>query len=81
MNVTLTPQLERLINQKVEAGLYQSSEEVIAKALELLDEYDKKLADLREGIRIGIEQADRGQLTPASEVFERLERRNAQRTK
>ena len=80
MNVPLTPQFEELIKQKVEAGLYDSPEDLIAKALELLDEYDRKLADLREGIRVGIEQAENGQLTPASEVFERLERRNARRT-
>jgi len=28
MNVSLTPELERLVNEKVESGLYQTASEV-----------------------------------------------------
>jgi antitoxin ParD1/3/4 len=36
MNVSLTPELEELINQKVSSGLYHSASEVIREALRLL---------------------------------------------
>lgn len=65
MNVSLTPQLEQLIKQKVETGMYHSSSEVIREALRLLDERDRfremKLADLRREIQAGL---DSGPATP-----------------
>ena len=36
MNVSLTPELERLVNEKVESGLYQTASEVVREALRLL---------------------------------------------
>ena len=30
MNVSLTPELERLVNEKVDSGLYQTASEVVA---------------------------------------------------
>ena len=40
MNVSLTPELERLVNEKVESGLYQTASEVVREALRLLKERD-----------------------------------------
>lgn len=66
MNVSLTPQLERLIQQKVESGMYHSASEVIRDALRLLDERDKthqaKLDALRDEIRKGIDSGSAGEL-------------------
>jgi antitoxin ParD1/3/4 len=68
MNVSLTSELEQLIHKKVESGLYLSASEVVREALRLLDERDKvqtmKIDQLRREIRIGIEQADRGEVGP-----------------
>jgi antitoxin ParD1/3/4 len=80
MNVKIPPRFEELVKQKIDSGLYQSHEELIEKALTLLDEYDRKLADLREGIQIAVEEADNGELEPASEVFDRILKRNAGRS-
>ena len=33
MNVSLTPELERLVNEKVESGLYQTAEYTLATAV------------------------------------------------
>lgn len=67
-NVSLTPQLEQLLEDKVKSGMYASSSEVIREALRLLDERDhyraQKLAALRREVAIGIEQADRGEVAP-----------------
>ena len=85
MTISFNEQNEERIKHKVESGRYPSVDDVIAKALELLDEHDeeleRELADMHDRVRRGTEQADAGQLKPASEVFDRLLQRNAERTK
>jgi antitoxin ParD1/3/4 len=76
MNVSLTPELERLIHRKVESGLYLSASEVVREALRLLEERDRlnalKLDELRKEIQIGIDQADLGELVDGAEAFTKL---------
>lgn len=76
MNVSLTPELEKLVNDKVESGLYSSASEVIRAALRLLQERDqlksRQLELVRTKIRRGIEQLDRGEGVPASVAVARL---------
>ena len=55
MNVSLTPYFEEFVKQKVESGLYSSASEVVRDALRLLDEKEKKLADLRQAIQEGLD--------------------------
>ena len=69
------------IKRKVDSGKYSSTDDVLDSALALLDEHDAELADLRESVRRGTEQADAGQVVPAGEGFEELRRRNASLTK
>jgi antitoxin ParD1/3/4 len=80
MDVSLPPHLEELVEQKVDSGRYTCASEVVVEALWLLDTRDRlreiKLEELRKEIAIGLDQADRGQLIPAEEVFERLRKRN-----
>ena len=68
MNVSLTPELEQLIHKKVETGLYLSASEVVREALRLLEERDKlqamKFEEVRREIQIGINHADRGEVSP-----------------
>lgn len=68
MNISLTPDLEKLIQAKVESGQYLSASEVVSEALYLLKERDQiremRLEELRKEIQIGIDQADRGELEP-----------------
>ena len=40
MNITIGPELERRINEKVESGLYSSASEVIRDGLRILFEKD-----------------------------------------
>jgi putative addiction module CopG family antidote len=42
MNVSLTPELEQYVNQKVESGLYQTASEVIRAGLRLLKKRDEE---------------------------------------
>ncbi len=77
MSVLLARELEELIQKKVKSGQYDSPNEVVREALQLLEERDKlreiKLEELRREIQIGIDEADRGELLDGEEVFDRLE--------
>lgn len=42
MNVSLTPRLVDYVRQKVDAGLYGSSSEVVRDALRMLEERDRQ---------------------------------------
>ncbi len=61
MNVSLTPELEKLVSDKVATGMYQTASEVVRDALRLLREREEhKLALLRQDLRHAIEQVSRG---------------------
>jgi antitoxin ParD1/3/4 len=68
MDITLTPELEHLVQDKVASGLYASESEVVREALRLLKNRDelKLLAveDLRREIQRGLDQLDRGESVP-----------------
>ena len=59
MNVNLTPQLEEMVRQKVESGLYGSASEVVREALRLMEEQDRlraaRLEQLRKDVRAGLD--------------------------
>jgi antitoxin ParD1/3/4 len=61
MNVSLTPELERLVNEKVESGLYQTASEVVREALRLLKERDQAREQLRGDVQAGFDQFSRGE--------------------
>lgn len=60
MNVSLTKELEQLVNDRVRSGMYQTASEVVREGLRLLKERDS-LGDLRRDIRAGFEAIERGE--------------------
>lgn len=78
MNISLTPELERLVDDKVKSGRYASASEVIREGLRLLEEQEQmkqqRLADVRRKIDRGIEQLDRGDGIPGPAARARLRR-------
>lgn len=66
MNVSLTPELERMIRKKVETGRYASTSEVVREALRLLEQRDRseqeRLAGLRDVWNQGIASGPAGEL-------------------
>ena len=62
--MTLTPEHEALIRQKVEAGLDRSADEPIATAVQLLDARDRAVQGLRAKIHIGVNSGEGVELTP-----------------
>ena len=67
MNVSLTKELESLVNRKVKSGMYQTASEVVREGLRLLKERDQ-LEELRREIRIGFEEIERGEYTEYDET-------------
>lgn len=57
MNIHLSPQQENLIQRQVDTGKYDSPEEVIDVALQLLYEYEQNDAEWIEDIRQKISDA------------------------
>lgn len=79
MNISLTHELERLIDERVKSGLYNSASEVVREALRLLMERDQlkqmKLDELKRQIQIGISASNRGEVLSEDEVIQRLNAR------
>ena len=62
MNVSLTPELERFVNERVETGLYQTASEVVRDGLRLLKQREEeRIESLRRDVRAGFASLDRGQ--------------------
>lgn len=90
MNVSLTPELEKMVNDKVKSGLYNSASEVIRESLRLLQDHDElrriRRDELRREVMLGVDQIRNGQYVEvkaseldkfAESIIERgIERRN-----
>lgn len=66
MHVSLTPELASRVKAKVASGLYNNASEVIREALRFMDTHEDwihevKLARLREQLKVGTEQLERGE--------------------
>jgi antitoxin ParD1/3/4 len=81
MNISLTPELERLVDEKVRSGRYASASEVIREGLRLLEEQEEwkrqRLAEVRRKIDRGLEQLDQGRGIPGSQARLRLQRKRS----
>lgn len=73
MNVSLTPELESLVAEKVASGMYNSASEVIRDGLRLIQERDKvreeKLLWLRREIKKGTDDLEAGRVVDGEEFL------------
>ncbi|MDU9049317.1 MAG: type II toxin-antitoxin system ParD family antitoxin [Candidatus Electrothrix sp. Rat3] len=64
MNVSLTPELDRLVKKKVATGMYNSASEVVREALRFFQFHDdlqqQKLEMLKSEINKGLNSLDAG---------------------
>lgn len=88
MNVSLTAELERFVNEKVASGMYHSASEVIREGLRLLKERDElrrvQMDELCRDVLLGVEQvrAGRGKkYAGGAAVADGIKRRGCQRSK
>lgn len=79
MNVSLTPELEQIIDQKVRSGLYNSASEVVREGLRLLQQRDDmreaKLSALRAEIQKGIDDLEAGRYRDGAEAMAEIKER------
>lgn len=84
MNVSLTPELEKYVSEKVESGLYHSASEVIREGLRLLKDQDAlrkvRLHQVRQQIQEGMNSGESQPLN-VEDVIDRGRKRHAQRSK
>lgn len=77
MNVSLTPELEKLVHLKVETGRYTSASEVIREALRLMEERDKMLelqkSAIGKQIAAGMTSLRAGKGKDGEAVFDRID--------
>ena len=76
MNISLTPELENFVHDKVNSGMYTSASEVIRESLRLLHTHDdiqnQRINHLNQAIDIGLEQLNAGKKIPAHEIYNRM---------
>jgi antitoxin ParD1/3/4 len=72
MNIRLKPELEKLVEQDVQRGPYQTADEFVERAVVLLHEQESWLAEnasqIDGQIREGYSAAQRGELLDAESV-------------
>jgi putative addiction module CopG family antidote len=72
MTIHLKPELEALIQQDVQRGPYQTADEFVERAVQMLHDQEQWLADDREDIAAKVEagyaSAERGDLIDAEQV-------------
>lgn len=85
MNVSLTPELERFVNGKVQTGRYNSASEVVREALRLLEQHEQartaQLGEFNSELARRLAALDRGELVSPAAARSRLRQRSAERRK
>ena len=83
MNISLTPELERFVHEKVQTGRYNSASEVIREALRVLHEREQireiHIEELRKKIAKGVASLDRGEGIDGEQALREIQRLSAER--
>ena len=61
MHVSLTPELERVVKEKVDSGLYNNASEVIREALRMIVKVEAENEWLKREAAIGFAQLEAGE--------------------
>lgn len=83
MNVSLTPELERFLNEQVRSGRYSSTEEAVGRAVELLKETEEAESRLEALLEEAEESGPATEMTAQdwadieNEALERLRNRRS----
>src|ERR1022692_1922856 len=76
VNVSITPELDAFLQNRVKSGRYQTTSEVVREALRLLERHEKErdqaFRQLKTKLERGAGQAERGELLDGGEVFDEL---------
>ena len=73
MDITLQPELEQFVREKITSGQYNSVNEAVNAGLKILMEreliYQGRFDQLRQEIMVGIEASERGEIVDSETVF------------
>jgi antitoxin ParD1/3/4 len=76
LNVSLTPELEEFVRDRVDTGRYQTASEVVREGLRLLElqerDRDAAHAALKAKLKIAAAEADSGALVDGEEFINKL---------
>jgi antitoxin ParD1/3/4 len=76
VNISITPELDAFLQDRVNSGRYQTTSEVVREALRLLErqeqERDAALHQLKAKLERGAGQAEDGELIDGEKVFDEL---------
>ena len=79
MNIRLKPELEKLVEQDIQRGPYQTADEFVERAVVMLHEQEAWLAehaaDISAKISEGYAAAQRGELLDAEQVRQSMEQK------
>lgn len=78
MSITLNPEQERFIQQKLNSGKYQNAEQIIHEAFQLLEkweQYQQWTKETREKVQVGLAELERGEGLDSEEVIAQLRSR------
>ena len=74
MRLSLSPELQVFLDEQIQSGKYQSEEDLYRTALQAFADREQSLQakrqELREAVRIGTEQADRGEKMDGETVMD-----------
>jgi antitoxin ParD1/3/4 len=69
MNVSLTPQIQKLIREKVDSGMFSNGSEVVREALRLYFERERKRDLFETEILKGLEDVAGGRVHESTDEF------------
>lgn len=72
MNISLTPELEKIVYEKVNSGLYTSASEVIRESLRLMNSHSNSVRQLNGAINLGLQQLSAGDKVTAQKSYSNL---------
>ncbi len=73
MNVSLTPELEKFVEDTVATGRYNSASEVVRAALRTFEQEQQWITYAKKKIEIGLQQAEAGQFITQDEFLANIE--------
>lgn len=83
LNVSLTPELEKFVKQRVATGQYQTASEVVREGLRLLERQERERREvfrlLKAKLTRASRQADRGEFVDPERVLKEVEARKRER--
>jgi antitoxin ParD1/3/4 len=73
VSFTLGDHFETFIQEQLDSGRYEDASDVVRDALRLLEERERKLAELDAMLAVGLADIEAGRVHDADEVFDELD--------